>query len=346
MPVKGIFQGLYKKILWRFHLTNQPVVRVYNGYGNRKHVFIYGHVFKFSPIPRKKFRGSYVINAFAVLRSFMVKPWASAKVVLIWGEQKIENTTSSDGFFKFEWSPGVDVKSGWHPVLIELHHPESNEIISDGEGIVFIPHEYQSAIISDIDDTFLVSHSARLGRRLYVLLTRNAHTRKTFEDVVKHYQLLAYAGSLQDLPNPFFYVSSSEWNLYDFILEFSRRNELPKGILLLSQIKKWFEVFKTGQGKHSAKFMRIVRIIESFPEQKFILLGDDSQADPDIYASIVKHFPNNIHVVYLRRIHKPNQERTLEKVNAITALNVPCCYFEHSSEAIAHSMELGLITSI
>src|SRR5690606_27991845 len=112
MPVKGILQRLYEKILWRLHLTNQPVVRVYNGYGNRKHLIIYGHVFKFSPVPRKKFRGSYVINAFAVLRSFMVKPWQGAKVVLIWGDQKIENTTATDGFFKFEWAPGIDVKTG------------------------------------------------------------------------------------------------------------------------------------------------------------------------------------------------------------------------------------------
>ena len=346
MPAKGFFSKIYKRILWRFRLTNDPVVQVYSGYGNRKYIFLYGHVFKFSPVPRKRFRGSYVTNAFALIRSFMVKPWPGAKVKLVWGNQSIEHTTSSDGFFKFEWSPGIDVKAGWHPVQVHLIHPETNQIISTGEGLVFIPHEHQYAIISDIDDTFLISHSAKLRKRLYVLFTKNAHSRKTFDDVVKHYQLLAHAGSLQDLPNPFFYVSSSEWNLYDFIIEFSKRNHLPKGIFLLSQLKRLHEVLKTGQNKHSAKFMRIVRIIEAFPEQKFILMGDDSQEDPNIYASIVKHFPDKIQVVYLRRIHSPNVKKTEENVKFIQDMNVPCCYFTHSIEAIAHSKQTGLIPSL
>ncbi|MBA2498383.1 MAG: DUF2183 domain-containing protein [Chitinophagaceae bacterium] len=346
MPVKGFFQKLYKKLLWRLRLTNHPVVQVYNGYGNKRHVFIYGHVFKFSPVPRKKFRRFYVTNAFALIRSFMVKPWSNVKLKLVWDGQVIEGSSGQDGFFKFEWAPGLEVKEGWHPVQVQALHPETGQIISAGEGLVFIPHEHQYAIISDIDDTFLISHSAKLRKRLYVLLTKNAHSRKPFEGVVKHYQLLAGAGSLHDLPNPFFYVSSSEWNLYDFIVEFSIRNELPKGIYLLSQLKKLHQVLNTGQGKHSAKFMKIVRIMEAFPDQKFILSGDDSQEDPNIYSSIVKHFPERIQVVYLRRIHGPNEEKTMESVNFIRKMNVPCCYFTHSSEAIAHSKETGLISSL
>ena len=92
--------------------------------------------------------------------------------------------------------------------------------------------------------------------------------------------------------------------------------------------------------------MRIVRIIEAFPEQKFILMGDDSQEDPNIYASIVKHFPDKIQVVYLRRIHSPNIKKTEENVKFIQDMNVPCCYFTHSIEAIAHSKQTGLIPSL
>ena len=74
-----------------------------------------------------------------------------------------------------------------------------------------------------------------------------------FEGVVKHYQALAYAGSEVDEPNPFFFVSSSEWNLYNFIVEFSRNNQLPDGVFLLSQLKNFSQVFKTGSNKSVSK---------------------------------------------------------------------------------------------
>ena len=52
--------------------------------------------------------------------------------------------------------------------------------------------------------------------------------------MVKHYQALAHAGTVPHEPNPFFYVSSSEWNLYDYIREFAKKNEMPKGIYLVT----------------------------------------------------------------------------------------------------------------
>ena len=37
--------------------------------------------------------------------------------------------------------------------------------------------------------------------------------------MVKHYNMLASANTQKDVPNPFFYVSSSEWNLYYYLTE-------------------------------------------------------------------------------------------------------------------------------
>lgn len=283
--------SIKKRLLFWFRLTKEPVVKVYHGFGNKDHVFAFGHVFKLSPLPRKRYRSNILTNTFALFRSFMIRPWPNAVVRLTWNDKTYEGKTEKDGFFRFEWAPGQDISAGWHAVHVHLINITTGDILASGEGAVFIPHVHQYAIISDIDDTFLISHSSNLRKRLYVLLTKNAHSRKPFEGVVKHYQLLAAAGTTQNLPNPFFFVSSSEWNLYNFILEFSRKNELPKGIYLLSQLKNFKEVFKTGQNKHSTKFTRIVRVIEAYPEQKFILLGDDSQEDPNIYASVVEHFP-------------------------------------------------------
>src|SRR5690606_20422501 len=207
------------------------------------------------------------------------------------------------------------VEPGWHKVTVMLSNELLNGIVISGTGQVYIPFLSQHAFISDIDDTFMVSYSSRMRRRLFVLFTKNERTRKLFDGVIHHYQELAKSGREGDNTNPFFYVSSSEWNLYEFIVEFARFNKLPKGVFLLGQIKQIKDFLNTGQNNHATKFMRIVRIIEQYPDLKYVLLGDDSQQDPHIYASIVKHFPEKILAVYIRRIHSPNYEKVQPVIN-------------------------------
>ena len=336
----SILGRIKARILFWLRLTNKPLVKVYRGYGNSEHLLILGHVFSLATIPRKKFSGNIFTNAFALLRLFMVRPVGGAKIQLVWEERSMEAITETDGFFRFEWKPDNPLPPGWHQVEVTMTTP--NGRTTKGEGQIYIPDEYHFACISDIDDTFLISHSANLPKRLQVLFTENAHSRQPFDGAVRHYQLLADAADGK--PNPFFYVSSSEWNLYDYILEFSQKNELPKGVYLLGQIKRFREILKTGQNKHSTKFMRIARILHAYPEQTFVLLGDDSQMDPDIYSSVIEHFPGLIRGVYLRHVHKTNRERVQSIVDKINNSGVPCCYFEHSRDAIEHSRAIGLIT--
>jgi phosphatidate phosphatase APP1 len=336
-------ERIKNKIFHLLRLSRAPVVKVYNGYGHSGHLIIYGHVLLMSPLPRKHFSRNVLTNTFSLLRLFMVKPFANARVRLDWNGQRYEAKTEDDGFFRIEWKPSEPVDAGWHPVTVELLNPLDDfaSVRASGTGHFMVPHDNEFSCISDIDDTFLISHSSNLRKRLYVLLTKNAHSRKPFEGVVNHYRLLANAGNNPDL-NAFFYVSSSEWNLYNYILDFSARNDLPKGVYLLSQIKRLSQAWKTGQNKHATKFMRIARILEVYPGHKFILLGDDSQEDPRIYAAVIEHFPSKIHCVYLRQVNRKNKEAVQKIVDSINAGGTPCCYFKHSAEAIEHSKQIGL----
>ena len=341
----SFYEKVKRKVLLLFRLCNDSVVKVYHGYGTASGMIAFGHVFSLSPLPRKKYRQNFWTNTFALLRSFMVICVPGALVRLHWGNKIYETAAASDGFFKFEWQPETDIPAGVHKVRVEYYIKESNNVIilAEGVGSIVVPWNNLYAFVSDIDDTFLISHSSNLRKRLYVLFTKNAHSRKPFEGVVNHYRLLAKAHTADTNPNPFFYVSSSEWNLYNFIKEFTRKNELPEGVYLLSQIKKLSEVWKTGATKHSAKFMRIARILEAYPAQKFVLFGDDSQQDPTIYAGIVKHFPGRIFSVYLRHVYDKNISNVQELIKNIEAAGVMCCHFEHSKTAIEFSYKTGLI---
>lgn len=326
-----------------FRLTGKPVVKIYHGYGHNNCLTLFGHVFKRSAFIRRKYRQGLLRNTLALLRLFLVKPFAGVDLQLQWKGKTYLAKTDTDGFFKFDWEDAEPFERGWLPVKITALL--SGEAIAEGTGNIYIPFTSQYVVISDIDDTFLVSHSSNLRKRLWVLFSQNARSRKPFEGVVRHYQLLAQSNTTTDAPNPFFYVSSSEWNLYDYIVEFAAVNHIPQGIFLLSQLKRFSQLVKTGQNNHGTKFTRIVRILQAFPKQRIILLGDSSQQDPYIYESIVMHYPKQIYAVYIRDVFSRNYEKVLQVVNRITAAGVPCLLFKHSRDAILHSVRIGLISA-
>jgi phosphatidate phosphatase APP1 len=323
-------------------LTDETTIKLYHGYGQSHQLMIMGHIFSLSPMPRHKYTKSLLKNTFSLLRLFIVKPLPNARLQTEWKGKKIYAKGDKNGFFKFEWKDEGELEQGWHEMKVHLIN-DKEETLAEGEGSIYIPHFTQYGYISDIDDTFLISHSANFKKRLYLLFTKHARTRKPFEGVVKHYQLLTAGLTTPDAPNPFFYVSSSEWNLYDFLLEFTTVNGLPRGVFLLNVLKEWTQLLKTGQNNHQGKFTRIVRILENYPRQRFVLLGDSSQHDPQIYEAVVKHFPKQIHAVYIRDVHEVNKQATSEILANIEAAGVACCFFQHSSEAILHSQKIGLI---
>ena len=114
---------------------------------------------------------------------------AGVDLIMEWKDETYYCKTGDDGFFRFNWKDKPPLPCGWNNVIIKAYN--GNEVIAQSTGTVYVPHETQYGFISDIDDTFLISHSANMRKRLFVLFTENARSRQPFEDAVKHYQLLA-----------------------------------------------------------------------------------------------------------------------------------------------------------
>ena len=317
-------------------------IKVYHGYGHKNNCIVFGHVLAGKPFARKRYTDNILINIFHLVKLFFVKPLPDLSVMLQWRDQFIYSKTEVDGFFKFEWASDSTIEAGWHEVIVYLLNSEGVQTIN-GTGKIFIPHLTQYAFISDIDDTVLVSHSSSTGKRLRVLFTKNPRSRKAFADVVKHYHLLSMAHTEPSVPNPFFYVSSSEWNLYDDLNEFFKHNGIPKGAFLLNGIKKWYQLFKTGKTKHQGKLIRVVRILEAFPRQRFVLLGDNSQSDPEIYVALANKYPDKIHAIYIRNISNKKEGITSELLASVENKSIHTYLFKRNAEAIIHSKSIGLI---
>lgn len=323
-------------------MNNSSSVKVYHGYGHAHNLVVYGHVFSSKARFSQVYSNNFFVNIIHLIRLFIVKPAPFVRVRLNFEGQLVNQTTEYDGFFKFEWKAAQDLPAGWHGVTVEALD-EQDHVLAKGSGAVYVPHITQYAFISDIDDTVMVSHSASIGRRLRELLIKNPRTRKTFPDAQTHYQLLARSHTSASQPNPFFYVSSSEWNLYDYLVEIFRFNRLPEGAFLLNQIKRWTDLLKTGKTGHEGKLLRVMRILDAFPNQKFVFFGDNSQQDPMIYATIAEKYPANIEAVYIRNIRKEKELLALAMLEKIAAKGIRTCLFNDSNEAILHSRKIGLI---
>ena len=321
----------------------KPILKLYRGYANEQEMIVMGHIFKPTSKVDYDFQKKSFKNASSVIRMFRIATQANADVYLEHNGEKIHTKTLDDGYFKFCIPLKQEPDYGWMNYSVSIFY-EGVEIKETASYIR--PHEGNFGFISDIDDTFLVSHTRNPLKKLFVLLFRNVFDRKVYDDVVSHYLALSTAGRTNEMEeNVFFYVSSSEWNLYRFIIQFTEINKLPKAVLLLKNIKSSLtDFFITGRGDHNHKFDKIKHILEFYPNLQYTLLGDDSQHDPYLYENICKIFPVNIKAVYIRQTTKQQKEKVTAVLKNIGQLNIETCYFKNSAEAIAHSKKIGLIS--
>jgi phosphatidate phosphatase APP1 len=281
-------------------------------------------------------------NIWQLVKLFRVKTVANVTVKLIFEKQTVTTETEYDGFFKLEITPLQHLSAGWHTVMVQMLD-DNERPVSWSDGRIFVPHVSQFAFISDIDDTIIRSFSAKIFKRLYELISRNPAKRRLFDATARHYSLLANSFTEDNLSNPFFYVSSSEWNLYDYLKNVFECNHLPEGIFLLNQIKKLKDLVATGKTGHDGKFLRIVRIMKAFPKQKFVLLGDNSQKDPEIYAKIATAYGNQVAAIYIRNVRPSRMEQTQSLLGEQQKIGISICIFKQSKEAIEHGAAIGLI---
>lgn len=329
-------------MIFQNHQIMKPILKLYRGYANEGELIVMGHVFK----PTKKkdydFQHKNFKNATSIIGLYRVKTQANADVYLEYKNTKIHTKTLIDGYFKFCIPLEQNVDYGWINYQVSIFY-NNKEIVAKESYIR--PHKGDIGIISDIDDTFLVSYSLNPLKKLYHLLFRNVDSRKVYEDVVPHYQSLSLAGRTNEgEANAFFYVSSSEWNLYRFIVKFAEIHKLPKAVLLLKDIKSSLTDFLwTGRGNHNHKFEKIKHILEFYPNLKYVLMGDDSQDDAFLYEAICKIFPLTVKAVYIRKTSKKKNKKIIQALESIESIGISTCYFTHSSEAISHSKMIGLI---
>ena len=178
------------------------------------------------------------------------------------------------------------------------------------------------AIISDIDDTILKTGATSLFRNLKTTFLNAVEQRIPFLGVSPFYRALQRQG-MTTPRNPIFYVSSSPWNLHDFLEDFMVLNDIPVGPMMLRDFGlDRSKLIKSGHGEHKLK--AIETLLAFYPGLPFLLIGDSGQEDASIYKTAVERHPGRIQAVYIRGLREaPERDgRALALLAEINALGV------------------------
>lgn len=243
-------------------------------------------------------------------------------------------TTDDEGYFLARLHPDPErLTSPWTTGTVALAGPYRG--LAPGHAV---PVEVRVAepgtglgVVSDIDDTILETGVQRVGEMVRQTFTGSSLTRTPFPGAAALYRDLADGGR-----RPFFYVSSSPWNLHRFLVAFLQHREFPLGPVLLRDL-----LGRAAGREH--KHGRIREVLELHPDLRFVLVGDSGEKDPQIYADIVREHPGRVVAVYIREVRLDPGDGRVEQVSDAWDHDVPFVLAADSAAVRRHATELGLL---
>ena len=256
--------------------------------------------------------------------------------------------TDEAGYFQHDFICHRPLEvSGWQQVTYRLLDKIVDEQVEqevEGEVYIHRPGTSCYGVISDVDDTILISHATKVLKKLRLILTKNSKTRLPFTGVAAFYNALHCGANA--VTNPVFYVSSSEWNLYDFLEDFCEVRNIPKGPFLLQDLKTdLWKLIKSGGGTHNHKLHKIRHLMQTFDDIPFILIGDSGQRDSVLYAEVTKEFPGRVRAIYIRDVSNTRKDEQVKRIaSGLKDHNVEMLLVSDTEAAARHAYHNNFIT--
>lgn len=338
MNLRGLFVDLERA--WDARPLRRPGVpesfriECYLGHGGPDGVVVRGRVLDDLP-PSEAEEGEGALAAVRRTVSGFVTTELPGVPLSVWvGDAEVGVTTDREGYFLARLHPDpATLRSPWTRGSVGLAAPYRG--LEPGHRTVVdvrVPAaEARFGVISDIDDTILETGVQRVRTMLVRTFAGSALTRSAFPGAADLYRDLAEGGT-----NPFFYVSSSPWNLHPFLTAFLTHRGFPRGPLLLR------DLLGTRDGREP-KEVRLREILQLHPQLSFVLVGDSGEEDPRIYADLVRAHPSRILAVYIREVRLDPGDGRVEAVTASWGESVPFVLVADSDGIRADAESRGIL---
>ncbi|WP_022867258.1 App1 family protein [Schaalia vaccimaxillae] len=191
---------------------------------------------------------------------------------------------------------GMDRIRAGHPVPVKLR---------------IVGQQEQYGVVSDIDDTVIVTMLPRLLTAAKYSFVDRVSSREAVPGMSKllsaitRKQLTPVGQDGTKLTMPVMYLSTGAWNVVPTLRDFLERGGYPNGGFLMTDFGPsntgWF---RSGR-EHKRRELR--KLTRTMPWIKWVLVGDDGQRDPEIYAEFARQYPDHVAGIAIRSLSEIEQ---------------------------------------
>lgn len=288
----------------RIGKTEIPHLVPYRGFGNDERVMVMGRALRDPGLREVTDKDTLWKNLIESYKRIETDELPGARIRVTFKGLTQEIVADQDGFFRATIELGTPPNPDmgfWHEIALDLVDPlppEGTQVQAVAQTLI-PPRDAQFGVISDLDDTVIQTGATDVVRMVRATIFGNARTRIPFPGVAAFYAALQRGGTGTGF-NPIFYVSSSPWNLYDVIEQFMALQRIPQGPTMLRDWGMSLDRIPIGHSAH--KLSTIRQIMGMYALQRFVLIGDSGQEDPEIYREIVREYPGRILCCYIRDV--------------------------------------------
>ena len=330
----------------KLHLLEPINIMPYYGFGNDRYVFVKGRVLEDEKVKKPEENGSVLTHLIDTYKRYESDEIPGIKLKASFAGQEIEVETDEEGFFEIEFrtETPIDYSSTGQVVKLQLLEQKTDKDRLEAEAFVFVPGKNaEFGVISDIDDTVLVSKVTHFLGRLKLMLMKNATERSPFPGIAGFLRALCKGHDAKG-QNPLFFVSGSEWNLYDLLISFFRSHDIPEGPLLLRDKGTRLDRGNYETSEKEYKREKIRHILDTYPDLKFICIGDSGQHDPEIYQQVAQEYPGRILGIYIRDVSPDKRDKEVRNIaKKVKEQGVEMELVEETLSAAQHALKMKWI---
>lgn len=248
----------------------------------------------------------------ANLRRHAALALVGVEVELRIGRHHTREVTDDHGSASFAL-PVPNLRVGWHEAHAATTAIEGGESAS-GTGRVIKPAlQAPFLVISDIDDTILITGLTEGVAMVTRTVLREADKRRAIPGMSSLYRGLARgvanaAGNRKPEP-AFFYVSTGSWSFYPLLAQFMQLRAFPQGPMFLTDWGPTERYLRRSGAEHKRTAIR--RLLEAYPKMPFVLIGDSGQRDALTYEEMARTFPGRVKLILIRQVGDSDDDRNV-----------------------------------
>ena len=283
--IEDAIQGVRER--WGRRKGLVPTIVPFTGYGGTGWVRVLGRVvLRRPPAPGERADEFIGIRGW---RSFTTTHVAGVDVTVSSG--RVKRTVRSDRGGVIDAHIEVTLPPGRHTISLAVDggRPVEAEVFIVDESVQF-------GLISDIDDTVMVTALPRPFLAAWNTFVLDEHARTPVAGMSVLYDRLTRVHPGM----PVIYLSTGAWNVVPTLARFLGRNLYPRGTLLLTDWGPTHDRWFRSGPQH--KRTQLERLAAEFPTMKWLLVGDDGQHDPKLYAEFSEAHPQNVAAVAIRQL--------------------------------------------